>query len=792
MRNIVDRIIRRATQPKTELGKEIKVFLPFLRRSTSQVDNDALKEMLKRARRASSKKVLNLLPGLYLFSEKILAYEQDHGIKTVENLRRQMEVKFPGLVRHEYFEPIFCEEDNQELVLWKQFIKLVRYKNLEANGSTNDNFFTTYMTDLSNRYSQYLLVRSQKSGLVNQLQKLTLDLYEKCRKSNGEKQTKAFFKEAYEVMDGRYRYLECFGILVKFLPLKLVSEGQFFILNNTYNEDAFVKKIENLDTTIKHLKTEITKGEIAKRSFQQSVERLQQIISNAMDAVIFVDATGIVRFWNSQAEKIFGWYEDEALGKRLSSLIIPPERRSKHQEILIDQFISGGRSTHSTRIEYIGQSKNGNIIPIELSIVANESDEDVVFAYFVRDISERRKYEADLLNAKEKAEKASQAKADFLSTMSHEIRTPMNGLFGTIELLLGENPREDQQDSLNLMKHSTENLLVIVNDILDFSKLDHGKVEFENREFSLEELSHHIIATHEMRAQEKGLDFELIKKNLTWKHFNGDPVRLSQVLNNLISNAIKFTKTGAVFFRLLHLGETETESVIRFEIEDTGIGIPEKELARIFERFSQVRREDYQDMYHGTGLGLAIAQKIVELMGGRIYVRSQEGVGSLFFFELELEKSKPKPSELPVVTKPIKNLEDVKILVAEDNRVNQIVLGRFLKKWKCAHKFVNNGQLAVDEMKNEHYDLILMDLQMPVMDGFRATELIRTNEDTSINQIPIIALSADVLPETKNKALQMGMSNFMTKPFDPEKLFHAIKSSFRRAVEIEGAEENHP
>ena len=383
---------------------------------------------------------------------------------------------------------------------------------------------------------------------------------------------------------------------------------------------------------------------------------------------------------------------------------------------------------------------------------------------------------AELEYAINRAEQAAVAKAEFLSTMSHEIRTPMNGVIGITHLLLEDNPKPSQEENLNSLKFSAENLLSLINDILDFSKIDAGKVELEKVDFSLSTLLEGIMYSLNIQAQEKNIALTFHIDPHLPDIINTDPSRLTQILNNLLGNAIKFTKQGSVNLKISKGETAEKGCYYNFEVIDTGIGIPEDKLDSIFQTFSQANTSTSR-MYGGSGLGLSITRKLLELMGGSIEVQSEMHKGSCFRFsvpfiihERQVESSEPDRTRQQFL------LRDYRILVAEDNRMNMLVISQFLKKWQADFIIVENGLLAVNEAKENQYDLILMDLQMPVMDGLQACREIRKfNRD-----IPIIALTASATQEAQNEAVEIGINDFATKPFVPAELLNKIGRYLRQ------------
>jgi PAS domain S-box-containing protein len=390
-----------------------------------------------------------------------------------------------------------------------------------------------------------------------------------------------------------------------------------------------------------------------------------------------------------------------------------------------------------------------------------------------QDITARKENEQALVSAKEQAEAAVVAKSRFLSVMSHEIRTPMNAVIGFTNLLL-QNPRPDQQEYLNVLKFSGENLMVIINDILDVNKIEAGKIEFEQDDFNLKVLLSNLQAAQLPPADEKGIKLKLNFDNDLPLYVQGDQVRLGQILNNLLSNAIKFTHEGEVALNC-NLLKQDTDSVtIRFEVKDTGIGIPTDKQEYVFEIFSQATTSTTRH-FGGTGLGLAICQRLVNLMGSQIKLKSEPGKGASFSFELQLQKGKiPETDELKNKKTASPDLLKGKLaLLVEDNPINVLVARRFLEKWGMHCDVADNGQTGLDMVQLKQYDLVLMDMQMPVMDGYESTIAIRALGGKYLD-LPIIALTASALLDMKDKILASGMNDYISKPFKPEELYDKI------------------
>ena len=382
---------------------------------------------------------------------------------------------------------------------------------------------------------------------------------------------------------------------------------------------------------------------------------------------------------------------------------------------------------------------------------------------------------AELLVARDAAEASRRAKAQFLANMSHEIRTPMNAVIGLTNLLQNTPTNPEQSEYLTAIGSSSQNLLVILNDILDSSKMEAGKLTLEQIPFRLPEAVRGLSTLFRYAADSKGLQFRVEVADSVPIAIIGDPVRLQQVLVNLVSNALKFTRQGGVTVRVAPAPGLATEAgriTLRFEVQDTGIGIAQNKLAAIFEDFSQANTSTTRE-FGGTGLGLSIARNLVQLHGGQLGVSSEEGVGSQFYFELTYPVADARQARLNAVVGPLPAFEPaLRVLVAEDNQLNQLVARKTLENWNVQVVIAENGRLAVERVRDATvpFDAVFMDVQMPELDGYEATRALR-QICPDLARLPIIGLTASVLPEDRNLALAAGMNDILAKPFEPAVLY---------------------
>lgn len=447
-----------------------------------------------------------------------------------------------------------------------------------------------------------------------------------------------------------------------------------------------------------------------------------------------------------------------------------PEQSAGNWLDFYNMALQGKRFTIET-----GLIRNGQLKTFELSFspVFNEGAKVIGTTVIGRDISLRKTSEKELNLAKDKAEEVSLAKAEFLSTMSHEIRTPLNAVIGITHLLLRQSPRENQIEYLNTLKFSSENLMALVNDILDYNKIVEGELLLEKINFDLSGLMMDIKQSFILKAAQKNINFSVSVDTSIPSSLIGDKTRIAQILNNLIGNAIKFTEKGEVRIKVTLNQDLTNEVTIDFLIYDTGIGIPEDKIEIIFNRFAQVGPE-ISRKFGGTGLGLAITKKLLELQGAAIKVESKVGKGSRFSFSLQLRKGAKGIGHKTVSGTPkitlSRNLQGLRVLLVEDNQVNQLVAAEFLRKWNAKLMVADSGKKAIGLVKKNDFDLILMDLQMPGMDGYETCMAIKQISGRT-KDIPVMALTANTLQEIREEVYKAGMSDIVTKPFDPDELF---------------------
>lgn len=503
----------------------------------------------------------------------------------------------------------------------------------------------------------------------------------------------------------------------------------------------------------------------------------------ALDCIVVMDQEGRIVEFNRAAETTFGYSRDEVIGELLHEKIMPQAFRSAHSSGLSRYLATGEQKIFHKRLELAGMRASGEEFPVELAVVPIFGGERRFFTAHLRDITDRKRTEAELIAAKEAAEAASRAKSEFLATMSHEIRTPMNAIIGFSDLLVETRLDAQQREFAGLIQGSAANLLTIINDILDFSRVESGKLTLEQRAYDLRAVLGDVIDVLGTRAREKGLELQATVTPGIPSALLGDAGRVRQVLLNLVSNAIKFTPEGSVRVEVTMQQSVsrsgDAGSEIQVSVTDTGIGIAGDRQQLLFERFTQAD-SSMARRYGGTGLGLAICRSLVELMGGSIGLRSHTGKGSTFWFRIPLHPAateQPAPSAAPA-TEPVaerKTQFSHDILLAEDNVVNAKLATHLLGRLGCRVTTAANGAQALAMVQQAPFALVLMDCQMPDMDGFEATRAIRAWESRAARggtapRLPIIAITANAMQGDRERCLEAGMDDYITKPVDVAQL----------------------
>ncbi len=657
--------------------------------------------------------------------------------------------------------------------------------------------------------------------------------------------------------------------------------------------------------------TDVTQRIQSKTLLEQSEERNRLIMNSALNAIINIDGNGKITFWNTQAEKIFGWKRQEVIGKLLSETIIPNQHRLGHNEGMKHYLSTGDGPVLNKQLELPAINKKGIEFPVEISITPIKQNDELFFCSFIQDISERKnaenqlkyqeekyrniianmnlglievdnneiiKYvnqsfleisgyemneligknpskmfvfgenieimknkqslrekgisdiyqipiknkrgelrwwaisgapnfddkgnllgsigihlditeqkqlEIDLENEKLKAEEASKAKEAFLANMSHEIRTPLNAIIGFLRELSKQELTDLQKKYIENSSIASKHLLAIINNILDISKIEAGEMSLESEDFILEKSIANVVTVLYPKAQQKGISLNSKCNSLIAGVLKGDALRIEQILFNLVGNSLKFTQKGEINISCNLVKDYTYSQDISISISDTGIGMDKEFLSSIFRKFSQEDKEVTRK-FGGTGLGMAITKELVQLMKGKIEIESEKNVGTTIHIFLHFKKGDITNLKKDQQETSSTSLENISILLVEDNDMNRMVAQNSLQYYNCNVTEAENGVEALEILKKENFDIVLMDIQMPEMDGIEATKIIRTEFKLSI---PIIALTANAFKSEIDKCKKAGMNDYITKPFDETNLIETIaKHTIRKEDKLSNVE----
>ena len=550
------------------------------------------------------------------------------------------------------------------------------------------------------------------------------------------------------------------------------------------------------------------KGEFVVAGYTHDLRELQATKKKMREAdartQIMLDATPLcANFWdknlnnidcNQAAVKLFNLRNKREYVERFFDL--SPERQpcGRLSSDLMLENIRKAFMHEYHRFEWIHQNLKGELIPSEITLVRVKYKGEFIVAGYTRDLrelkamlSDMHQVESDLRQARDAAEVSTKAKSEFLANMSHEIRTPMNGILGLLHLLQKTDLQPVQANYLQKTLFSANNLLRIINDILDFSKIEAGKLEIETIPFTMGEVCAEMCTVFSSQVADKGLSFRVNIDSLPKTRIFGDPLRLKQVLFNLVSNAIKFTDSGEICVTIEEMHQENMQTCYMFSVQDAGIGMTQDQLNSLFTAFTQADASVTRK-YGGTGLGLAISQNLVKMMRGEIWVKSELGAGTTFYFTaffdlpatgggsgecFDISDNQARIFAEDTVEHHTNFKSGSRILLVEDNEINQIVAEGLLEAGGYLVDIANNGSEAVQKVELKQYDLVLMDIQMPVMDGLTATRIIRKNKELS--DLPIIAMSANAMEKDKEKSLSCGMDDHITKPILPGVLYSTIE-----------------
>jgi PAS domain S-box-containing protein len=506
--------------------------------------------------------------------------------------------------------------------------------------------------------------------------------------------------------------------------------------------------------------------------------RMNALLENASEAIVSGLADGSITSFNRAAEQMFGYAADEIIGQ--SALKLFGDGVSDLHDLIQKRLRETDDAVIVDGTELLAQRKNGEQFAAEYSLSRLKFEGEEVVTGFWRDISTRKSTEAALVAARDEAEAANRAKSEFLAAMSHEIRTPLNGVLGMAAAMEATDLSEEQRRMLGVINESGQILMTLLSDILDLSKIEAGQMVFESTPFDVPASVQAVARLYSGTAAAKDLEYRVDISPRAHGWFVGDPTRYRQILQNLVSNAIKFTKEGSVEINVETGQSDDGQLILHTAVRDSGVGISSEAKARLFRKFSQADASTTRQ-FGGTGLGLSISKQLVEALGGEIGVDSELGRGSCFWFTLPLVRaSAPQHAEDSVAMGLEARPTRIRILAAEDNSTNQLVLRALLSQADVELEFADNGVQALEAAAARDFDIVLMDVQMPVMDGMTAAQEIRGLAGPRSN-VPIVAVTADAMPEQIAGCLAAGMDAHISKPLKPETLFSVIEEVLSRS-----------
>ncbi|SDL61409.1 PAS domain S-box-containing protein [Maridesulfovibrio ferrireducens] len=584
------------------------------------------------------------------------------------------------------------------------------------------------------------------------------------------------------VIDGKEQLLECFvDITSRKQAEKQLLQAKEDIEQYVISLETTNKQLIETTASRDELEQEVADRKLAERRLRESTQLYEELVENAASIILRLDQVGRVTFFNEFAEKLFGYSRDEILGECIVGTIVP-EMESSGRDLrkMINSLFDKPEDFMINENE--NMLKDGSRIWVNWSNKAlyGPDNELIEILCIGSDITERKRAEKTLKLAKQQAEAANKAKSEFLANMSHEIRTPMNSILGVADLLTETELTEEQSRYIALFESAGKSLLSLINEILDLSKVETGRMELESLFFDLTDAVKEVDSIMAIAAKSKGLEFSCTMEPDSPKFILGDQIRLKQILLNIMGNAVKFTEHGSVSINISSIPARDNSRLFRFSISDTGIGVPQEKLQTIFDSFAQADSSTTRK-YGGTGLGLAIAKRLAELMDGEILVESEVGRGTTFHFVAPFETCYEidqgvcfKEEKFHFVNS---GAGKKRILVVEDSESNRMLIDFYLEQSEHEVVLVENGLEGLNAYKKDDFDIVFMDIQMPVMDGIAATKAIRDYEKEHLfDPKPIVALTANAFKEDRQRCFNAGCSSFLAKPIKKNDLLMIIDS----------------
>lgn len=753
------------SKPVTPHGSGFEPLFDFLIREIS-VPKQA-ERLIAVGKKAKGKPADELLR-IYISFEHYLTNLDPEQKYTTEKLRNAVKSRFPDLIQDPFFAILFAPEQLQKLKLAILFTRFCLQEATALFGNAGNGLFDQVQKELDLHEQA-----TDSETAIQQMQLLIDKIFGYTHANFGPMLAETIFENTYQKTARYFKEAGIIHYLANILPQSVVLSSLLSDLTQAQTQKVIREKMEETQRLNRVLEHQLKQLQQTREEVKKHENMLSGIVSSSLDAMITINEAGNIINWNRAAEDIFGYTYEEAKGQHMADLIIPAEFVERHKEGF-NRFLSTRQTAiMDQRLRLQAKRRDNTLFPAELTITAIEHNNFYYFNGFLRDISDQVKQENDLQQAREEAEQAARIKTEFLNTVSHEVRTPLNAIMGfTYQLLNGKATEEEEKKKyLSLLRRSSENLLHLINDILDFNKLENGSQKLNNEVFYLKELLNNICTSFTPLAQQKNINLALQYDNNLPQIVYADAIRLYAVLSNLVNNAIKFTMEGTIKIEAALIADNKSDLVVDFTVSDTGIGIAHEKQEKIFEFFTQGESNNTR-RFGGAGLGLSIVRKTVQLMNGDIFLQSQPGEGSVFRIRIPLQHADAEPAEKEpeIIMNDEAAFAQKKILLAEDNDLNILVAKQLIEDWGATVDIAYNGQEALELCINNDYDLILMDLQMPVMDGLTSSEEIRKFNLL----VPIIALTASSLEEIAEHVHTNSFNDYIRKPIDPAELYHKL------------------
>lgn len=752
------------SKPATTTGSGFESLFDFLIKEIS-VPRQA-ERLIAVGKKVKGKPADELLR-IYISFEHYLTNLDPEQKYTKEKLRNAIKARFPDLIQDPYFAILFSLEQAQKLKLAVLFTEICLTEATAIFGNAGSGLFEHVLKQLIQ-----IGHSTDYEVSIQQTQLLIDKVFNYIHSNFGPHLADTIFENAYQKTARYFKEAGIIHYLANILPQSIVLSSLLSDLTQAQTQKVIREKMEETQRLNKVLEHQLKQLQQTREEIRRQESMLRGIVASSLDAMITINEEGQIINWNRAAQDIFGYTYEEVKGRQMYELIIPPEYTDRHKEGFEKHLRTRQSSILDKRLRMYAKRRDGSVFPAELAITAIEHNNFYYFNGFLRDISEQVQQENDLKRAREEAEQAARIKTEFLNTVSHEVRTPLNAIMGfTYQLLNGKANDEEKKRYLSLLRRSSENLLHLINDILDFNKLENGSQKLNNEIFNLKELLNNICTSFTNLIQQKNITLQLKYDDQLPLMVHADAIRLHAVLSNLVNNAIKFTMEGQITLEAILVTSGDDSLTADFTVADTGIGIAPEKQEKIFEFFTQAESNNTR-RFGGAGLGLSIVRKTVQLMNGEIFLKSSPGEGSVFRIRIPLMHStgEPQEREPPVFIQNDLAFVHKKILLAEDNDLNILVAKQLIEDWGAQVDVAYNGQEALELCIKNEYDLVLMDLQMPVMDGLASSEEIR-----KFNLVmPIIALTASSLEEIAEHVSPNSLNDYIRKPIDPTELYQKL------------------